>query len=224
MTSVNTSLVVSGYCSGSVWFFDQIVSQANEVCGTGPISVPGDSGSPVLNLNNQIVGLNFAGGGSGVFNIGIHNTIQNVLSVLDLSLGDSDCDCPITTAVASTETSESTLETLHRLRDRRLSNSRRGRRYIDLYYQNSGEATALLLNNLDLLFSTQDLLARIMPAFRSLVSNGSATLTQDDLKEIHAFLRKASSGASKQLRDAVREIQKDLRNRHALAELGIQVK
>ena len=54
------------------------------------MSLAGDSGSAVLDLDNNIVGLLFAGDDDGT--LGAAATIQNVLSELDISLNLLDCD------------------------------------------------------------------------------------------------------------------------------------
>jgi hypothetical protein len=86
VSSVNTTINVGGYCQGTLQFIQQIVYLADTSCGQCthppcPISLPGDSGSPVLLANKRkIVGLNFAGGNGG--QLGIGNTVANVLSEL----------------------------------------------------------------------------------------------------------------------------------------------
>jgi hypothetical protein len=87
---VNVTINIGGYCQGTLQFIQQITYVSDTSCGqcanpggpvSCPISLPGDSGSPVLLANKRkIVGLNFAGGSNGAFGVG--NTVANVLAEL----------------------------------------------------------------------------------------------------------------------------------------------
>jgi hypothetical protein len=90
--AVNVAITIGPYnCLGFVRFIEQITYEDDTTCGMCgqpgpgavpcPISLPGDSGSAVVETaTRRVVGLNFAGGGSG--SIGVGNTVQNVLAEL----------------------------------------------------------------------------------------------------------------------------------------------
>ncbi|MDA2920943.1 hypothetical protein MYX76_15865 [Desulfobacterota bacterium AH_259_B03_O07] len=97
ITCVNTTLLVGGYCRGNATYQDVFIFTPDDNCGLcedppcSSIAQSGDSGSPVLDLNNNVVGLYFAGNVvTGTF--GAAATIQNVLSELNISLNLLDCD------------------------------------------------------------------------------------------------------------------------------------
>jgi hypothetical protein len=223
--AVNLTVNVGGYCGGTAQFQQLIRYAPDLTCGPcanlpcSTMSAPGDSGSPVLDLNNNIVGLNFAGNGFQGFGA----TIQNVLSGLGLTLDLAQCACPATTAVEGTATAESTLNTLHVLRDNVLARNRRGRRYIQLYYQNAEEANSILLTDFGLLLRTQELLDRFMPAIHSVAAERAVTLRQADIEEIDQFLADISVGSSRRMQSAIGEIRRDLQNSATLAQFGVRV-
>jgi len=83
---------------GVAMFLDTFRAVPDDSCGpceNPPCSsmlLAGDSGSAVLDLNNNIVGLLFAGDETGTF--GLVATIQNVLSELNVSLDLLNCSGP----------------------------------------------------------------------------------------------------------------------------------
>ena len=77
ISDISADINVIGYPDGTHSFRDQIVLE-----GTGPISIPGDSGSVWLNQNDEVIGLNFAGSGTRA----IANHIANVFAALEINL------------------------------------------------------------------------------------------------------------------------------------------
>lgn len=77
ISDISADVDVDGYPDGVHSFRDQIVLE-----GTGPISIPGDSGSVWLNEANEVIGLNFAGSSTRA----IANNIDAVLAALDINL------------------------------------------------------------------------------------------------------------------------------------------
>lgn len=73
ITAINASVNVS-YNTGTAFFTNQIVTTA--------MSSPGDSGSIILDMNNRIIGLLFAGSASYT----IANDITNVLTFLGINI------------------------------------------------------------------------------------------------------------------------------------------
>jgi hypothetical protein len=62
------------FANGEVEFHDQVMCE--------PYALPGDSGSAVLNMNNEVVGLHFAGSPSACY----FNRIEHVFRLLDITL------------------------------------------------------------------------------------------------------------------------------------------
>jgi hypothetical protein len=71
---IDVSTIVSYGTNKVALFVDQIMA--------GPLSQPGDSGSAVLDENNYLVGLLFAGSDTNT----LYNRIENVFDALDLNL------------------------------------------------------------------------------------------------------------------------------------------
>lgn len=78
VSDISADVDVDGYPDGVHSFRDQIVLE-----GSGPISIPGDSGSAWLNEANEVIGLNFAGSSTRA----IANHIDAVFAALDINLG-----------------------------------------------------------------------------------------------------------------------------------------
>ncbi len=224
---VNATIAVGGYCGGTLTFKDQIVSQADGTCGIGPISNPGDSGAALLNVNNQIVGLLFGGSGTGASNLGYANTIQNVLSQLGLTLDLTQCEvvsCPASTALAGTAGAQTTLDALYSLRDRVLARTAQGQRYIQLYNENSTEATLLLLRNYRLLLQARELLNRFTPVVQSMTASAPVTVTQGDVQAADQFLQSMSGlWISEKMKSAIEQVRRDLRSSAVQAQFNVNV-
>ncbi len=232
---VNVSVNVSGYCAGIIGFPGQVVYQADAACGTCEngdcvVSVSGDSGSPVLDLNNQIVALNFAGGGdcaAPANNVGVGNPIASVLSALNAVLGESCAPatgCCVTMAVAGTPQETSTLATFYEFRDQVLSQTPKGREYIRLYYDNSAEATALMLRNLGLLLGVRQMIGRFTPVARDMVAGKPVIVTQRDLNDVDQFLNTISDlRVSQKFRSAIDRVRRDLQDPGIQAQFSVGV-
>jgi len=77
VSDISADVDVNGYPDGTHHFVDQIVIE-----GSGPISIPGDSGSVWVDGADLVVGLNFAGSSTRA----IANHIDAVLTELDINL------------------------------------------------------------------------------------------------------------------------------------------
>jgi hypothetical protein len=89
--AINKSGRTTGFTTGEIEQVDVTVNvqygegkmaQFTDQLMAGPMSQGGDSGSAVLNQNNQLVGLLFAGSDTST----IINRIQNVFAALGVSL------------------------------------------------------------------------------------------------------------------------------------------
>lgn len=86
VTGIEVAVGPVGYDGGDAYFIEQI-----EVTGTPsdlPLGQPGDSGSLVVDMNRNPVGLLFAGGGFPIVRT-LCNDIDNVLAYFRVSLGDA---------------------------------------------------------------------------------------------------------------------------------------
>ncbi|MDA2919853.1 hypothetical protein MYX76_10230, partial [Desulfobacterota bacterium AH_259_B03_O07] len=93
---VNMTVPVSYICGGVAIILETFRAAPDDSCGLcenppcSSMSLTGDSGAAVLDLNNNIVGLLFAGNDT----ISVAVTIQNVLSELNVSLDLLNCGGP----------------------------------------------------------------------------------------------------------------------------------
>ena len=81
VTQVDVTADINYGENRTVRFTDQIVAEPRKK-EDPPMSKPGDSGSAVLNDNNELVGLLFAGSDTTT----VINRIENVFSALNLTL------------------------------------------------------------------------------------------------------------------------------------------
>jgi len=79
IVDVNADVTVRGYPGGDMTFEDQVVVESDD---SSPFSSPGDSGSIVLNDNNEVVGLLFAGDSTQT----ICNKIAHVMDELEVDI------------------------------------------------------------------------------------------------------------------------------------------
>jgi len=220
--------VTVGYSCCTRTMSDQITIDAAGGCANPPCVYirGGDSGSSALNMSSppQLIGLNFAGTGDGLF--GVANKISNVLTALNLSLDLSACGvskCPFTKAAAGTGEAESLIDLGHRFRDEVLAQTSRGQEYTRLYNQFSDEVVGLLVSNPGLLFETQEKLERYQPVLASMVNRGGTVVSQADLKDVDDLLRAYAVQASPGLRRVIEQVRRDLRDPQVQAEFGIRV-
>ncbi len=220
VVSTNFTAVVSGYgCCGTATFVQQIRVDAN---GPDPFILGGDSGSALLNMDGEIVGLLFSGPSSG--SSGNANPIASVLSALNLTLDHTQCiECAATTAAEETPDPEGTLDVLYGVRDRILDKSERGREYIALFYEHSESVVRIMKNRPMLLGETVMLLMEHTPTLAELVSQGTTSFTREEIEEISWLLRAYQKTAEQELDQALEQLDRDLRNEQLLGEFGVYI-
>ncbi len=132
-------------------------------------------------------------------------------------------NCAATTAVEGTPNAANTLELLHHFRDEVLSQSARGRQFIEQFNRFSSEAVNLLLFNPELLLATQATLQRFIPTIRSLVERRWASVTQSDVIEMERLLDAFRAVSSPTLRRVLDQWKRDLRDPTVQREFGIRI-
>lgn len=173
-------------------------------------------------MQDEIVGLLFSATSSG--SSGTANPIDNVLSNLGLTLDHAQCiECAATTAANETPNPQGTLNVLYGVRDRILDKSKLGRHYIGLFYEHSESVVGLMGRHPMLLGRTARLLMEHTPALAGLVSSGNATFSRQDMEEISYLLRAYGRRADDNLRQALEQLDQDLRNPQILGHFGVSV-
>lgn len=227
ITATNAMINIAGYCGGALPapFFNQIMVLALNP----PYSLGGDSGSAVLNMQGEIVGLHFAGTSgplSGVF--GFANPIGDVLGALGLSLDFDDCvSCALETAADYTYDPPGVLAALRTFRDDYLRHHPQGKKYIDIYYHHTDDVVALMKADADLLIATAGVLAENAAVLQSLTKNRKATISQSGRDKIALLLGRLSVAAqtanNMKLKGVLLELKIIAQDDEALRQLGIQV-
>ena len=220
VVSTNYTGSVSGYgCCGTATFVQQIRVDA---IGPDPFIQGGDSGSALLNMDGEIVGLLFSGPSSGAS--GNANPIASVLSALNLTLDHTQCiECAATTAAEETPDPEGTLDVLYGVRDKVLDKTELGREYIALFYEHSESVVGLMAKHPVLLARTAMLLYKHKPTLAQLVSTGSTSVTQEEMADILWLLRDYGRAAEEDLRQALIQLDQDLRNEEILGHFGVSM-
>jgi hypothetical protein len=110
---------------------------------------------------------------------------------------------------------------LRQFRDARLDATPRGKRYTDAYYRFSSEAVQIMMFNPMLMLRSRAIIERYKPITQSMINGEQVTLTRGDLDEIDGFLNSFAAKSSFQLKQAINEVCKDLRDPQVHAEFGI---
>ncbi len=221
VVSTNYSVLTGPWkCCGLATFVHQIRVNA---LGEDRFIGPGDSGSALLNMDDEIVGLLFSGPYSGL--AANANPIGSVLYALGLSLDPIKCiDCAAEAAAEETSAPEETLDVLYGIRDSVLQNSAKGQGYIALFYEFSSEVVGLMMRQPELLGRTAGLLTTNLDTLSSLMTEGTATMSDEDVEEISQLLQSYAEIADEDLRQALELLDEDLRNAELLAEFGLYVR
>lgn len=116
------------------------------------------------------------------------------------------------------------MDLYHGLRDSVLGKSARGRQYVKLYYELSGEALDIVAKNPRLIPRVLDILEAEDPLIRELVATGSGTVGEHERQKIDDLLRDLAPSGSDRFWNAVNELRNNLYDNEALKELGITVR
>ncbi|NJL28071.1 MAG: S1 family peptidase, partial [Thermoanaerobaculia bacterium] len=208
------------YVCGPVTLVDQIL--ITPIAPSTQWSADGDSGSAVLDLNAYLVGLNFASTGS----VGVANTIQNVLSKLDLTLNLFGCadDCPYARTAEGAQGADDLLALGYRFRDQVLPRSERGKAYAELFERHASEVVSLMVLNPTLLLDTREALEHHRETLRSLAERGQARVSPGDLTAIKKLLAAFAARADGDLRATLQGLIRDVDDPAVQAAFGIQVR
>ena len=102
-----------------------------------------------------------------------------------------------------------------------LLNTKVGRVYVSMLYENSFEIASLLIKNQLLAKQTAKVLDELLPSIESLLSSDEMELSQDTIENLETLLNKFESKASPKLKTAIRKVEKDINERKVLKQLGI---
>ena len=224
VTATNVTISI-GYVGCIAPFDDQILVLALNP----PYSSGGDSGSAVLNMQGEIVGLHFAGSTgalAGVF--GYANPIAEVLSALQLSLDFDDCvSCVYTEAANQTEDPRGFVWAARQFRDEYLRRHELGDRYIDLYYRHTDAAVQLMKKNPALIGEAAKAITDNAHILRSLTSNGHATMGGESIDRLarlfDEFATVADAVNNDELQEVFLQLKAEVRDPDILAQFGIQI-
>ncbi|MEM7049314.1 MAG: hypothetical protein AAF604_06630 [Acidobacteriota bacterium] len=181
----------------------------------------GDSGSAVLDNENRIVGLNFAGDGAN----GYANTIENVLLELDLTLNLFECtgDCPFAEAARGLPEDSTLLGLGYRFRDQVLPRTSHGRRYAELFEEHRFEMLKIMLTRPNLLQSTRAALDEHRGTLETLVERGRAVVSAQQVTELQSLLSSFAAAASQELRQDLETLRRDVADDDVQRAIGIVV-
>ncbi|MCS6803909.1 MAG: M36 family metallopeptidase [Acidobacteriota bacterium] len=132
--------------------------------------------------------------------------------------------CSAKTVVEGQENADETLATLYRFRDEVLSQTSRGRAFIQQYYQVSPEMVRIMLLNPSLLLTTQSKLERHLFVVRGLVERGVVTVTQADINDVDRLVESFAMKADPSVRPIFEQWRRNLRDPQVLNEFGVRVR
>jgi hypothetical protein len=162
----------------------------------------------------------------GVKTIAVDPSTSNILYSGSYGGGVSKYEitsCPVTVAVADAAGGDSILGTLYRLRDEVMLPSADLKRYADLFYAHSLEATRIVLGNSELRSRVSSLLSRFHPVLKAAADRRPATLRASDVRDIDALIRAFSDKSGPALRADLERIRVELRNGSLSRKFGIRM-
>ena len=135
--------------------------------------------------------------------------------------GGSICPILMATRVAPEPTMLN--KNIRGFRDRVLAKSKRGKRYIDGYYNHAEAINQILIENPSLLFEMSDILQVNVPRLANLSRNKSVGVREKDLERIKMFLSKLSkkAGGNRSLKLFLEGAQGDISNARVLRKFGV---
>jgi len=128
--------------------------------------------------------------------------------------------CP----AAALELSYEDAQLLRRLRDEVLARDVFAKSYISSYYRHSWELSLILLLHGELRTQALNLYEELRPVARSLVENGEARLSSEQLEKIRFLLESFSWYAPPPLRVVLANLQADLLNGNKMESLGMTIR
>jgi hypothetical protein len=114
--------------------------------------------------------------------------------------------CPATAMLGD----GASLNLLRIFRDTVLSCSPRGKKYIDLYYQNAAEVTSLINADAGLRQAATALLTELLPSVQSMIQGKQLYMPQNKEKKVTALLNALASKASPDLKVALEMVSGDI--------------
>ena len=116
-----------------------------------------------------------------------------------------------------------TLSQARSFRDKILGASSRGKRYTELYYRFSTEAVQIMMLNPMLILRSQEMMERYLPVIESMVRSEPVTLSRSDLDEIESFINSFAVKGGTELREAIKDLCRDLRDPLVHKEFSISI-
>jgi len=113
---------------------------------------------------------------------------------------------------------------LRELRDKVLAKDEDGRNYIKLYYRYSWELLVILFINDELRMKSMEIFKQLLPAIRGLLADRETVVAEEMVEEIRGILEKIAPHASPQLKEVLKTVQADIKDREKLETFGIIVK
>jgi len=202
---------------------------------TGWPSVPGCVGDPDCEQNNPTV---YKGSSTNPTTVVISGTIlsldtsnQYAFSARDYltnaivkafaeAIGEQIC--PINFLVGGHKGQS---DLVRAFRDKVLKSKTEGRVYISIFYNHSTELTSIMFENPNIKSQAKKVLGRIIPLMRSSIEGNKMTINQSLIGDIEDLCNSISMNASPELKETVKKMIKELKERkmfHQLLENNIQ--
>ncbi len=133
------------------------------------------------------------------------------------------CVCAVEAALQGAPGADADLEILRVYRDRVMSGSPAGRRYIKAFYRHAAEAASLMTRDVSLRTQTADLLRRLLVRSASTGQELRWVLTRADVAEIKGMLSRVRPAVSSELRETLNRVEADLDRPDVFRQLNVRV-
>ena len=140
---------------------------------------------------------------------------------------ENDPDCNLLWQKAYNEMwgarKDENISLLRTFRDEFLVNSKVGREYTSMLYDNSSEVAGLLLQNPSLSAQANKVIVELLPGIESLATEGKTAIDRDTIEKIEFLLNQFEPKASPKLKTAIGKVKKDINKGEVFRKLGISV-
>ncbi|KPJ56622.1 MAG: hypothetical protein AMJ42_05125 [Deltaproteobacteria bacterium DG_8] len=119
------------------------------------------------------------------------------------------------------EDQSSFLDLLRTLRDKILAKNELGRKYTSLYYRHAIELTSLIIKYEEIREDTTELILDILPDITSIIDGEEVILRSEIREGIEDLIDTLESHASLGLRNTLKMMRKDIRNKRVFYKFGI---
>ena len=126
-------------------------------------------------------------------------------------------------AATALDNDETKLDVLRETRDARLASTVLGRSLIDLYYENTAEISAILLDDEELLEKAANVVNEIVEKALLLNNDEAVSVNQEFVRDFLELADLVNENASPGLKRAIKRVRREIKRKELFRKLGITI-